>query len=92
MNSYLAVPVFPEPSSESKCGAVGLYNIGNTCYMNSALQCLSHTKVFVDYFLQKKFSDDKNLDNVLGSKGKLVESFAELMFQMHNGNMGVVKP
>ena len=29
----------------------GLYNHGNTCFMNSAIQCLVHTKELKDYFL-----------------------------------------
>lgn len=37
-------------------GVCGLTNLGNTCYMNSALQCLSNTPQLSKYFLGKEMT------------------------------------
>ncbi|EAS01964.2 ubiquitin carboxy-terminal hydrolase (macronuclear) [Tetrahymena thermophila SB210] len=53
-----------------KCG---LQNIGNTCYMNSALQCVFNIPGFLDYFTSGKFKKEINQAN----KG-IANEFAEL--------------
>lgn len=43
-------------------GLSGLINLGNTCYLNSAIQCLSNTKALTKYFLSGEFKDDINVE------------------------------
>ncbi|XP_068242190.1 ubiquitin carboxyl-terminal hydrolase 19-like [Palaemon carinicauda] len=66
-------------------GTTGLDNIGNTCFMNSVLQCLINTIELREYFLDFSFQQDINKDNPLGMGGKLASSFAFLMKLLWSG-------
>ena len=48
---------------------VGIVNIGNTCFMNTALQCLSNCDKLTNYFLTENFSDNINNNNYSIVKG-----------------------
>ncbi|XP_022368821.1 ubiquitin carboxyl-terminal hydrolase 2 isoform X1 [Enhydra lutris kenyoni] len=71
-----APPVLPV-NSKSAQGLAGLRNLGNTCFMNSILQCLSNTRELRDYCLQRLYMRD--LSHSSNAHTALMEEFAKLI-------------
>lgn len=82
-----------ETSQESdQAGLTGLDNLGNTCYLNSIVQCLANTRQLRDFFLDDGYKADINTENPLGTGGKLAVIFANLMRNLWSGRERSLSP
>lgn len=79
-NSSMAIdPGLFKNYVQKKTGKIGLANLGNTCFFNSAVQSLSHTPMFFNYFLSPDWRADINSGNRLSTNGRIANAIAQLV-------------
>ena len=76
----------------SNHGVCGGHNLGNTCFMNSSIACLSNCTELTTYFLTKKYEKDINKSNKEGLGGRLAKAWYNLLDQYWNSNSRAGNP
>ncbi|XP_014467880.1 PREDICTED: ubiquitin carboxyl-terminal hydrolase 8-like [Dinoponera quadriceps] len=73
-------------------GITGLKNLGNSCYMNSIIQCLSNTTHLAKYFTDNSYADDLNTSNDNMTQGQVVEEVAQVIKALWRGQYKSISP
>uniref|UniRef100_A0A8K9UHI5 ubiquitinyl hydrolase 1 n=1 Tax=Oncorhynchus mykiss TaxID=8022 RepID=A0A8K9UHI5_ONCMY len=73
-------------------GATGLSNLGNTCFMNSSIQCVSNTTPLTDYFISGRHLYELNRTNPIGMRGHMAKCYGDLLMELWSGTQKNVAP
>jgi len=68
-------------NSDSSSGICGSVNLGNTCFMNSSIACMSNCTELTYFFLSEQYKKELNENNKYGLKGKLAQTWYELLYK-----------
>jgi ubiquitin C-terminal hydrolase len=63
-------------------GVTGLVNLGNTCFMNSSLQCVTACAALRAFLSSDKYEGQINRNNPLGMGGRIAKAMALLVQRM----------